>query len=250
MTGVIKSYTREKKYGFIRGKDSKDYFFHLSNIINNNTGGIKDGALVSFETKATPKGYSAKNITIHSSLNVKYVVPDEVYLSKKSKIKGWDNVCLSDWSVTGASEESPEDAKEDMIRGLEAIDANCGLYLDYYKTTGAEDGTGSGTHLYTIHNFQCYAANIGKLSFDGEFSKEDLSQIDDYATELKEELVKKTKKSKHPTIALWIFLACLEIFITVVTRDFTSFIVYGVILFLIGYYFNVSTDHDSWLEKD
>jgi len=74
MTGFIKTYLPNKGYGFIKGDDNKDYFFHKSNIKKEDINKICENALVEFEEKATPKGYNAINISIKNTSN-KYKVP-------------------------------------------------------------------------------------------------------------------------------------------------------------------------------
>ncbi len=59
-TGRVAIYITEKRYGFIKdGLSQEKIFFHESDT---NTP-VKEGALVSFETKSGPKGMAAVNIT-------------------------------------------------------------------------------------------------------------------------------------------------------------------------------------------
>ena len=241
MTGIVKTYIESKGYGFIKGSDNKDYFFHKSNI---KSGEICDGALVTFEKKATPKGYSAEQIEVNSSENIKYEVPKNVYLSKKSQINGWENVYISDWLIDGTSEISPDKAKEDMIDKLKLVGANCGLEMEYYSTVDSEPGTGTGTHYYTVHNFCCTAANIGKKSFNGEYTKEELCLIETEAEELKKELMKKTKKSKIKKWVVW----TIVLFLTTIALGNGGFLFAAGFIFL-GYVLGSSTNYDEWLTK-
>ena len=59
MKGFIKSCLDEKKYGFIKGDDKKDYFFLYSSVEATFRDKICDYTSVEFEPNATPKGYSA-----------------------------------------------------------------------------------------------------------------------------------------------------------------------------------------------
>ena len=247
MTGIIKTYLNDKNYGFIKGDDGKDYFFHKNSINKYDINKICDGALVTFEQKASPKGYNAINILINSSDNINYKIPDTIYTSKNSSIKGWETVYLSQWKVYGNSRNSPEDAKNNMINHAKAIGANCILNVEYYKTTGSEPGTGSGTHYYTIHNFKGRLANIGKKSLSGQYSLDDLSQIDQNAKILKEKLILKTNQAKQKRLLFWIVIFFIIGLSWIKNKDMAIIITMGLIF--IGFILSHTTDYDSWLEK-
>lgn len=246
LTGIIKTYLTDKNYGFIKGDDHKDYFFHKSSIKKDDLEKISDGALVSFEQKATPKGYNAINISINSKTNANYLIPDEVYVSKHTHIKGWENICVSDWIVHGTSESSPDEAKQDMIDGAIALDANALLEMEYYKTTGSEPGTGSGTYYYTIHNFKGRLTNIGKKSLNGEYSKDELCTINEDAKKLKQQLRKKTRRSTNLRLFFWIIMLLITVLSWVVSGN----ILFPIGLLFLAYILSHATDYDSWLEED
>jgi cold shock CspA family protein len=59
MKGTIKSYLPEQRYGFIKGDDGKDYFFHENEFRDRSqVAKLCEEAFVDFEQQATPKGYS------------------------------------------------------------------------------------------------------------------------------------------------------------------------------------------------
>lgn len=247
MTGIIKTYLNDKNYGFIKGDDKKDYFFHKSSIDNRDLQKICDGALVTFEQKATPKGYNAINISINSDSNIKYKTPDEIYTSKNTNIKGWDNICVSNWIIYGSSRHSPDAAKKDMLDGASLLGVNAVLNMEYYKTTGSESGTGNGTYHYTIHNFRGCPANIGKKSLDGKYSENDLLGINENARKLKQQLVLQTNEAKNKRLIFWIVLLSMAGFSWIVNKDIAIFISGGLIF--LGFILGHATDYDSWLEE-
>ncbi len=249
MRGTIKSYLPEKKYGFITGDDKKDYFFHSSSLKDSNDmDNLCSGLYLSFDQKATPKGYTAIDITIVKEQNArKYAVPETIYTSKFNYIKGWETIEFSEWEVHGSSRDSPDDAKESMINGAKAVGANCVLNMEYYKTTGSESGTGSGIYYYTIHNFYGIAANIAKLSTDGEYKKEDFNSINEIAKQLKQELSAKTESSGITRIILWI-VNILLIYVCFNSKESSGFVV-AIILGILGLMFIRANDYDSWLKK-
>lgn len=65
MRGIVKTYLPEKQYGFIKGDDGKDYFFHYSSFVNkNDVDKVYEDLYLDFEQKATPRGYSAVKIKL------------------------------------------------------------------------------------------------------------------------------------------------------------------------------------------
>ena len=64
MIGTVTSYLSDKNYGFIKGEDGKDYFFHGSSLKDkNDINKLCEDLILEFEQKATPKGYSAVNMS-------------------------------------------------------------------------------------------------------------------------------------------------------------------------------------------
>ena len=61
--GTVKWFNDQKGYGFITPDDgSKDVFVHQSAIVADGFRSLAEGAKVSFETEAGPKGPAAANV--------------------------------------------------------------------------------------------------------------------------------------------------------------------------------------------
>ena len=241
MIGTVTSYLSDKNYGFIKGEDGKDYFFHDSSLKDKkDINKLCEDLILEFEQKATPKGYSALNISLlDNNITLKYNLPDTVYISKKDGIKGWEVIEESDWIITGTSSESPDSAKEDLINKANLIGANAIFYTNYYKTTGSEAGTGKGIHHFTIHNYAVIGINIGKKSPDGKYSVQDLTLINKKASELKDYYKNKNKKSRKYRIIFWLIIILIFI---------KHFILVIVIILLIETFFSMYKE-GLWLEK-
>lgn len=72
MRGSVKFYNEQKRYGFIKGEDDQDYFFHLTNLLEKQI--PKKGDQMEFLTLQTEKGLQATNISIlwkESSIKLK-----------------------------------------------------------------------------------------------------------------------------------------------------------------------------------
>ncbi|MDY0238887.1 MAG: cold shock domain-containing protein [Campylobacterales bacterium] len=249
MRGIVKTYLSEKQYGFIKGDDGKDYFFHHSSFKNkNDIDKLCEGLYLHFEQKATPKGYSAIQIElVEQNITIGYEIPDTIYTSKNSDIKGWEVIEASNWIVHGSSRNSPDSAKEDMIHGARLIGANALFNMQYYKTTGSEPGTGRGTHYYTIHNFRGRAANIARKSPNGQYNLDDLRQINSNAKTLKTSLVEKTTSAKNKRMLFWLIVFLLISILWIVKKDFAIIGTIGLVI--LAFFLSHATDYDSWLEE-
>ncbi len=62
MKGTVKMFNKEKGYGFIRGEDKNDYFFHYSSLIMEGFKTIEQGENVEFEVAQSDRGLRAQNI--------------------------------------------------------------------------------------------------------------------------------------------------------------------------------------------
>lgn len=245
MKGTIKTYLPEKKYGFIKGDDGKDYFFHQSEFRDkDHIEKLCEEAFVNFDQQATPRGYKAKNCSlIDPSEILTFVIPDEFIASKSNGVRGWDVIEYGDWIVHGSSRDSPDSAKRDVIDGAKYVGANSLINLEYYKTTGSEAGTGRGTYHYTIHNFQGRVVTLAKRNSKGNYRADELSGLNQRAEALKKELVEQTNASIRKRNIVWSVIVALSFF-ALVTEPFSI-----VLLLIFGFLFGRSTDYDYWLER-
>lgn len=63
MTGKIVRIVRDKGFGFLRGEDNKEYFFHRSAVKNADWDTLAEGSEVSeFEDASGPKGPRAEDV--------------------------------------------------------------------------------------------------------------------------------------------------------------------------------------------
>jgi len=256
MEGYIKTFVDSKAYGFIKGNDNKDYFFHI-NDVNNKDEGIQDNKIVVFEAKATKKGYAAVNISIQKA-NIqdefKYIIPNEVYISKDINVKGWETIEDCSYILIGTSKESPDDAKKDIIDSAEAIGANALINFVYFKTTGSKPGTGSGTYYFTIHNYRANPIVIAKKSPRGKLTEEDV-KTDLYfrAISFYEEAIRKTRISTWKMIIIWSII--IPLIYVLNTYDYFKNIginefYLGIGAIIIGFLFGRRINYSYWIKKE
>ena len=249
MKGTISTYLPEKKYGFIKGDDGKDYYFHEDAFKSESERAkLSEEAFVDFDQRATPRGYKARNCRLLDTADVlTYVVPDAFLTSRSRGIKGWEVIERGNWIVHGSSEDSPDAARRYVIDRAVLLGANALLNLEYYKTTGSEPGTGRGTHHFTIHNFHGRIATIAKRNAKGPYKSGDLSGLNRKAALLKKELAAKSGRSKRKRNLIWVTIIGLSAFLAVIIQDVSVSMI--VILLVFGFVFGRSTDYDWWLHE-
>jgi cold shock CspA family protein len=265
MTGTVTSYLMEKRYGFIKGDDNKDYFFHERSLVEGEFAkAICEESRVEFVQRATAKGYRAEKVRLIDRIEKpRYVIPDEFIIAKSDYMKGWEIIDMSHWIVHGSSSYSPDDAKDQLIEHASMVKANAVVGIKYYSTTGSEPGTGTGTHHFTIHNYAGRVVTLGKRNAWGEYAKEDLVRIDEAAEALKNRLMRKTKINRLIFAAVLSPLATLAVMAAfsvgptlekMIGFRNIGFPVIGatavVIVLSLGFYGWTQINYDSWLEPE
>lgn len=248
MTGAISTYLPEKCYGFIKGDDGKDYFFHEQDFDDKQQiSGLCEAAFVVFDQQATPKGYKARRCRLIDAAKVMtYVKPDGVLTSRSNSIRGWDMVECGGWVVHGTSSDSPDAARKEVIKHAILLEANAVVELEYYKTTGSEQGTGRGTHYYTIHNFRGRPAVVAKRNARGQYRKEDLLGVNERAQKMKDKFEEEANRSANWSLIVSVVLAAIIYF---AWDESTQTVVICVIIGCISIALLDSSDDGKWLEK-
>jgi len=239
MHGTIRTYLPEKKYGFIKGDDGKDYFFHASAFRDKrHVHNLCEDALVAFDQQATPKGYKAKNCSLLDPSKVlTYALPEKFIISKSSRVRGFDVIEHGNWIIHGSSSDSPDDAKRDMVYKAERIGANALINLEYYKTTGS-----SGNYNYTIHNYCGRAMTLAKRTPKGQYHAEDLLGLNQRAEARKKAFEKRNKASKWRSRIVWLGVIAASFYAV------PLWIGNGVWLLILGIIFGRSRYYGGWLQ--
>lgn len=252
MKGSIRSFIPDKQYGFILGEDKKDYFLHASSLKDPAQRSLLcDDAIIEFDPAATIKGYKATNCTVltDAATALMYIEPTDFMTSNDGSVKGWENIEVGDWIVTGTSRDSPDAARRMLSYNAQRVGANALLFYSYNKTTGSEQGTGSGTHKFTIHNVVGRVATIAKRSATGKQQRIDLMGLNQRASDKKAKLVALSAESrKRRNLVL---CGVLGLATTIFFFQISSSAVYTVLFILIvaAVAFFQAEDHDSWLIK-
>ncbi|WP_162266532.1 cold-shock protein [Vibrio tritonius] len=161
MKGRLVSYVTSKKYGFVNGEDGESYFLHASGLVNkSDESKLVKGIMVEFEPCPTPKGLSAKKVSISSVFFASK--PVDFFITKASKPKYGDVVYQA--TIATRFFEDLEDAKK-HLRGLaDKVGANAILSLKYEKETFR-----SGNYRYSVHSYTAELALVTeKLPLESE----------------------------------------------------------------------------------
>ncbi len=62
--GIVKSYSNQKGFGFIKQEDGPDVYVHHSAVNLGGTRYLYEGARVSFDMEQGKQGPTAKNVTV------------------------------------------------------------------------------------------------------------------------------------------------------------------------------------------
>jgi cold shock CspA family protein/uncharacterized protein YbjQ (UPF0145 family) len=208
MQGIVKTYLPDKGYGFIKGDDGKDYFFRKESFTDAaQIDKIGDGAFVTFDERATPKGYRADQLSLVTPAHVAtFVLPDEVVISKTDRLPGWELLEIGDWVVHGASRDSPDQAKRELQQNARRVGANALLGVEYYKSTGAQ-----GNYRFTIHHFRGRVAAVGRRSTRGTYTEADLTGLNQRARKVHQQIEEKIRSmhQRRSTVAAALLIGAL-----------------------------------------
>lgn len=211
MKGVIKTFFSDKGYGFIKGEDKKDYFFHFNDLDDlKEAKKIVVGAQVNCYGKESHNGLSAYKISFvkveasqESEKNTKYVVPETLYINTGSTIPGWE-VLEEGLTLTHTFRGSPSDAKALLNARAKFLGANAIFDFNFYDTTESEKGTGSGIHYFSLHHVSGVPACIAKKRSGATLSREDIIGVLSKSIEINKTLEKKVSERKQTAIMLFL----------------------------------------------
>ncbi|WP_051219914.1 cold-shock protein [Rheinheimera baltica] len=148
MKGKVASYVESKKFGFINGEDNQSYFLHSSALIQQfDQEKLVVGAKVDFDPVPTPKGLTAKKVTILPTFSKKQLVP--FFTTKQAEPKrGFIEKKLF---ISTCFYRDINVAKQKFLNLANEAGCNAILEQDIEKTTFQD-----GNYLYTVHACRGY----------------------------------------------------------------------------------------------
>jgi len=243
LKGKVKGFLPEKGYGFIKGDDRKDYFFHRNDLQNpNDERQIYDEVFVSFTQAVTPKGYKAKQVELINADAVDiYIYPDKFLYFKTSTVRGWEIVEASSLRVIGTSRQSPQAAREITLKRARNLGASGMIQLEYIKTRGSEPGTGRGIYYFTIHNYVGRPMTLAKKNASSSLPRSHFLGLDTKVRGEKTKLQAMIEESKAQAKKKWLNLAPVALIGGLIISPLFF------VLILAGRFFIHSEEYDYWL---
>ena len=173
LTGIIKSYSDDKKYGFIQSEHGESYFFHF-NDLKDKTTHPKPGQAVSFDDVPTPKGMAAKKISINQNLLKAYSPPDkDKFFVNKNNDFGANYEVVFKGKHIYAEARDPNEAYNHIVTQAKVYGFNSLLSVQRSRRTGSEISNRGrlGGHKYTIHCYQATPALVQKIGYTSDARK-------------------------------------------------------------------------------
>ncbi|WP_425263363.1 cold-shock protein [Vibrio owensii] len=177
MKGTIKNYLHSKQYGFIKGEDGNDYFFHSSSFKNKQD--IQAGALVEFKEKLAPKGFKASACELLPVESIdSFEVPDKMIVLHDVEPSPWEIIEASSKEIHVIGRGDPQIQRDLLFARAKELGANALVNYRRFATTGSESGKGNGTHHFTLHNFKATPVTVGRRTVIAGAPKESLKGLD------------------------------------------------------------------------
>ena len=188
-TGVVKSYSEEKRFGFISNEKGNSYFFHISDVNKEFVNKIAIGCAVSFNAIPKPKGMAAVDIKSDNSLLPIYECTDDssIIVSKSDRC-GKGNIVLHVAPTIYIENRDPNIAVNMLKNKAMQLGCNAILNLNRSRRTDSDEDS---NYKYTIHKFSAAPALVKRVSYttDLDTSESNKKQISNQVLRIKESRV-------------------------------------------------------------
>lgn len=188
-TGVVKSYSEEKRFGFISNEKGNSYFFHISDVNKDFVNKIVIGCSVSFNAIPKPKGMVAVDIKSDNSLLPIYdSIGDSSIIVSKSDQCGKGNIVLHVAPTIYIENRDPNIAVNILKNKARQLGCNAILNLNSSRCT---DSDGTSNYKYTIHKYSAVPALVKRISYTRDLNTSELNtkQISNQVLRIKESRV-------------------------------------------------------------
>jgi cold shock CspA family protein len=174
MQGIVKSFLREKGFGFIEDDNGQSYFFHQSNCLTPHN--VVIGAHVEFEPLAKPKGMAAKSVVVvQVPTKIQVIEPGEFYTSKGDTC-GKGNVVIFTKGLIYLESRDPSTAHDALRYQVSEQGGNAMLNFTRERRVGRS--WLNMNYKYSIHCFTAEPAlvvvektSIDKAEIDHQYAK-------------------------------------------------------------------------------
>lgn len=191
VSGKIVSFVSKKKFGFIKGDDGEDYFFHIS-FLNDKSVESKlvKGVRVEFDPTPAKKGLEARRLVVHTAITGKRL---KKFIQTKNAAPK-DGVIERKIHLKTKPFKNPDEGRAHLKMLAKQMGANALLNQSYEKATASE-----GNYRYSVHSFSADVAVVSEVgSFDNDvyrkISQERLDEKIKCFDELSEDIVNNEKR--------------------------------------------------------
>jgi cold shock CspA family protein len=152
-SGVIRSFSIDKGFGFIDSQAGESLFFHVSDVQSQSRPALKIGAFVSFDAVPRPKGMAATDVAVqHDALEL-YLPPTKTkFLFSKTEEFKDSLVMVHKGKLMSVETKNPTEGRELMRNLAQKAGFNGICNFSCNKRTG--QSWTNGNYKYTIHVFR------------------------------------------------------------------------------------------------
>lgn len=152
MKGKIVSYVLSKKFGFIEGEDGESYFLHMSALVDKSAEiKLLKGVVIEFEPCPTPKGLSAKKVSVLEVFISENLVN---YFVSRDIAPKHGHVVLR-LPIDTRFFKDPTEGRQHIEELAKKCGCNAVLGMGFEKKTFSE-----GNYQYTVHSFKGHLALV------------------------------------------------------------------------------------------
>jgi len=230
MKGKVTRYLKEKSFGFIKGEDGNDYFFHKNSFnpkLENKD--IFSGLPVSFDPNLNKKGFNAKDCKIvgdFKSNQEKYKFPSEVLHSKTDRVKGYQVLSMPDYEIS-VTRRSNDEAFNEIKQLCKKLGGNAILSLKHERQKRSKPGRGNGTYYYNVNVLTAVPALVGRRE---QFGSDLGNKVNLLESSCEKEVNKLTEETKSRDVLRLIFVL---ISLLLILGSFASAQIFGSFVALI-----------------
>ncbi|WP_311064106.1 cold shock domain-containing protein [Halomonas sp. DWK9] len=171
LTGTIKSYSNDKKYGFIESEQGESYFFHSNDLVRKSHN-PSSGQRVSFDDVPTPKGLSAKKITLLKDVEKILVDTRDFHVFRHNNY-GKDIEIAYKGNPIYAESRDPNEAQSHIRHQAKKAGYNAVLIYKRDTRTGSQASSSGnyGGYKFTIHCFSAIPALARKVQYSSDLKE-------------------------------------------------------------------------------
>ncbi|CAM3857074.1 cold shock domain-containing protein [Vreelandella rituensis] len=215
-SGTIKSYSAQKRYGFIDSEKGESIFFHASNVRPADREKLAAGKIVSFGERPTPKGMAAENVVIEAVAAKHYQALDQTdMIVSKTSACGKGNEVIHRLGRVTVESRDPHAAMDKLKAKARSAGCNALVNLQRDRRTGE---AWTNNYKYTIHVLSAEPALVKRVQYtaDREQASTSRANVEKEVRQLPARQIADEKVSDASGYSLALSLVGLFIFVMII----------------------------------